>query len=500
MSMNGSSAVEKVLAKARQEIEIRKKAAAGASEAAKPNSKSHEPSEFEKDDPSKPEEVVDPEVAAIMEKIKPFPGYDKKRNYSSIVVGYDSFLLTLDKTTVPLLETKPSCLDGLTEQEEEDLRFLGVELIETIGHLLKLPMIVSETASIFFQRFYGLKSFVKHPFDHIVMACVLLATKVEEVPRRPREIITVFDHLKKSYQARTDKTIKLDVMKVDVKYVMLKNHVVAAERQILFAVGFVCQIKHPHGFIYVFLNTLNLLDNHELLKGAWNSMNDCMRTDLFLRYFPKTIAAACVVRTARMVNPEVILPHCEGYPWYEVYSISTHDVEHIIQVLDRIYQRTVPPDWLALAESVQEARRKKYGIEKEKMLTEEEAKNSITAEEDATKTQQNGMAKRLAVSPRSKDRSSRPDGPERREPSRDRSRSHRDRDDRRRDDRDRRDRDRRDRDRRDRDRDRRRRSRSRSTSPDRRRDRRDRDRRSDKRTSNRRSRSPPSRDRRRSRS
>lgn len=100
-----------------------------------------------------------------MEKIKPAPGYDKKRNYSDIVIGADSFLLRLDKKTKQYLDTKPSCLDGLTPEEEEDLRFLGAELIESIVHLLKLPMIVGETACIFFQRFYGVQSFVKYPIE-----------------------------------------------------------------------------------------------------------------------------------------------------------------------------------------------------------------------------------------------------------------------------------------------------------------------------------------------
>jgi hypothetical protein len=61
----------------------------------------------------------------------------------------------------------------------------------------------------------------------------------------------------------------IDVLKIDVKYVMLKNNVVAAERRILCALGFVCQIKHPHGYIFVYLKTLQLLDNSEILNTAW---------------------------------------------------------------------------------------------------------------------------------------------------------------------------------------------------------------------------------------
>ena len=111
-------------------------------------------------------------------------------------------------------------------------------------------------------------------------------------------------------------------------------------------------------------------------------MNDCMRTDLFLRYFPKTIAAGCIVRTCRASNPEVILPDTDGFAWYEVYGVSSRDVEFIIKVLDRMYERNASPNWLKLLESVAEARRKKFGIEKVEVITEEEAKKSINDEEE----------------------------------------------------------------------------------------------------------------------
>lgn len=132
---------------------------------------SFQPSEFERD--TKVEEEEDPAVIALMEKIKPAPGYDKKRNYSEIVVGAESFLLSLDKKTRIYLDTKPSCLDGLTSEEEEDLRYLGAEIIETMVYLLKLPMIVGETACIFFQRFYGIQSFVRHPFEVSFLVCFI---------------------------------------------------------------------------------------------------------------------------------------------------------------------------------------------------------------------------------------------------------------------------------------------------------------------------------------
>uniref|UniRef100_A0AC34QYP7 Uncharacterized protein n=1 Tax=Panagrolaimus sp. JU765 TaxID=591449 RepID=A0AC34QYP7_9BILA len=87
LSKNGTaSAADTVLAQAKREVEIRKRVQVAVLK--KPDAVKNaedQPSEFERD--TKVEDEEDPEVIKLMEKIKPAPGYDKKRNYSEIVVG-----------------------------------------------------------------------------------------------------------------------------------------------------------------------------------------------------------------------------------------------------------------------------------------------------------------------------------------------------------------------------------------------------------------------------
>ena len=52
------------------------------------------------------------------------------------------------------------------------------------------------TGCVLFQRFYYAKSLVKLPFDIVAMAALGLACKIEESPRRIRDIINVFKHIK----------------------------------------------------------------------------------------------------------------------------------------------------------------------------------------------------------------------------------------------------------------------------------------------------------------
>jgi len=58
------------------------------------------------------------------------------------------------------------------------------------------------TGQVLFQRFYYHKSFVNHNMDVVAMACINLAAKIEEAPRRIRDVINVFHHMKQIRQKR----------------------------------------------------------------------------------------------------------------------------------------------------------------------------------------------------------------------------------------------------------------------------------------------------------
>lgn len=68
-------------------------------------------------------------------------------------------------------------------------------------------------------------------------------------------------------------------------------------------------------------------------------MNDGLRTDIFLRYRPETIACACIYLAARTVSPPVPLPK-EPFPWYELYDASDRDVKAISLILVNLYSRS----------------------------------------------------------------------------------------------------------------------------------------------------------------
>lgn len=112
--------------------------------------------------------------------------------------GYGKIVLTLENCLLPeaKLSDTPSRQDGLDRQTEYDLRVLGCELIQTAGILLKLPQVAMATGQVLFQRFYYCKSFVRHGMETTAMSCLCLASKIEEAPRRIRDVINVFHHIR----------------------------------------------------------------------------------------------------------------------------------------------------------------------------------------------------------------------------------------------------------------------------------------------------------------
>jgi len=69
-------------------------------------------------------------------------------------------------------------------------------------------------------------------------------------------------------------------------------------------------------------------------------MNDSFRTNVFVRFHPETIAAACIYLAARMCK--VPLPN-HGAPWWTLIShTNLSDMREICREILRLYQRAKP--------------------------------------------------------------------------------------------------------------------------------------------------------------
>ncbi|GFT02965.1 cyclin-L1 [Nephila pilipes] len=276
-----------------------------------------------------------------------------KVQYSKVSLLLENCILPPDK-----LSPSPSQVDGLDPEAERELRILGCELIQTSGILLRLPQVAMATGQVLFQRFFYSKSFVRQPMEIVAMACITLASKIEEAPRRIRDVINVFHHIK---QVRSGKTIQPLIL--DQNYINLKNQVIKAERRVLKELGFCVHVKHPHKIIVTLLEVLKV-KNKKLMQTAWNYMNDSLRTELFVRYHPETIACGCIHLSSKLL--QIPLPNKPA--WYLVFGVSEQDINDVSIIILSLYTRKKPdPERLEklvedLKKSYMEAKSKAKGI------------------------------------------------------------------------------------------------------------------------------------------
>lgn len=127
-------------------------------------------------------------------------------------------------------------------------------------------------------------------------------------------------------------------MILDSSYIALKTQVIKAERRVLKELGFCVHVKHPHKLIVMYLQVLGFEQNTRLMQLAWNYMNDSLRTDVFVRYNPESIACACIYLTARKIN----LPLPNNPTWYGVFKVSEDDILDISYKIMELYRRPKP--------------------------------------------------------------------------------------------------------------------------------------------------------------
>ncbi|KAG8185607.1 hypothetical protein JTE90_023306 [Oedothorax gibbosus] len=176
-------------------------------------------------------------MAAVQQAVVQTNDVEKaKYKYSKVSLSLENCILPPDK-----LSPSPSQVDGLDPEAELELRILGCELIQISGILLRLPQVAMATGQVLFQRFFYSKSFVRHAMEVVAMACITLASKIEEAPRRIRDVVNVFHHIK---QVKSGKTIQPLIL--DQNYINQKNQVIKAERRVLKELGFCVHVKHPH--------------------------------------------------------------------------------------------------------------------------------------------------------------------------------------------------------------------------------------------------------------
>ena len=233
--------------------------------------------------------------------------------------NHDTFYLTDDQ-----IADSPSRRAGMDEETEFRLKVYGCELVQEAAVLLRAEQAVACTGQVLLHRFYAKRSLTKFDVERVAATMVFLACKLEECPRRLREVINVFHRMtcRRHHLGQEYEDIKQDLIRT--------------ERHALREFGFCIHVEHPHKFVLNYLRMFEL--GKDVMQRAWNYANDSLRTSLCVRFRADAVAAACVHLAARTEN--VGLP--EDPPWWSLFQVTEDGLRVMSESILALYEMLPP--------------------------------------------------------------------------------------------------------------------------------------------------------------
>uniref|UniRef100_A0A8C2JSB9 Cyclin-K n=1 Tax=Cyprinus carpio TaxID=7962 RepID=A0A8C2JSB9_CYPCA len=220
------------------------------------------------------------------------------KEYSNTAAG--SFATNLDHTKPCWywdkkdLARTPSQSDGMDPATEARYRREGARFIFDVGTRLGLHYDTLATGITYFHRFYMFHSFKPFPRYVTGACCLFLAGKVEETPKKCKDII------------KTTRSLLNDVQFAQFGDDP-KEEVMVLERILLQTIKFDLQVEHPYQFLLRYAKQLKGDKNkvQKLVQMAWTFVNDSLCTMLSLQWEPEIIAVAVMYLAGRLCKFDI---------------------------------------------------------------------------------------------------------------------------------------------------------------------------------------------------
>ncbi|KAM3188116.1 hypothetical protein ACTXT7_000885 [Hymenolepis weldensis] len=235
----------------------------------------------------------------------------------------------------------PSICDGIDPQTEKRYRREGARFILELSTRLHLRYDTWATAIVFFHRFYMCHSFKAFPRNVTAACCLMLAGKVEETPKKCRDIIRVARSIlpPQHYATFGDDP---------------REEVMMYERVLLKTIKFDLQVTHPYGFLLQYAKRFKGPQDKikEIVQMAWSFINDSLETTLCLQWEPEIIACAVLYLATRMKSFNVTDWQGKSrsdQSWYECFveGMTVDVMEDICHRILDIYSNVKSDDEVA---------------------------------------------------------------------------------------------------------------------------------------------------------
>lgn len=193
------------------------------------------------------------------------------------------------------IKNSPSYRDGIDSAVEARYRREGARFINDAGTKLGLRYDTCATGVVYFHRFYMFHSFKDFPRYVTASCCLFLAGKVEETPKKCKDIIKISQQIlnpKQFTQFGNDP----------------KEEVMTLERILLQTIKFDLQTEHPYAFLLKFAKMIkgDKEKIQKLVQMAWTFINDSLCTTLSLQWEPEIIAVSLMYLGTRLNKFEIV--------------------------------------------------------------------------------------------------------------------------------------------------------------------------------------------------
>eukprot|EP00741_Cyanophora_paradoxa_P012658 tig00020614_g12229.t1 len=198
------------------------------------------------------------------------------------------------------------------------------------GQKLRLPQITIATAIVFFHRFFIRQSFKAHDRFIVGTTCLFLAGKVEETPKKLKDVISITYQVRNKTLPKSHQELKPESQ----EFWELKEKVLITERVLLQTIAFDLTVEHPYKHLLAYVKKID--GTKELAQVAWNFVNDSFRTSLCLQFAPRIIAAAAIYLAAKFLRINLQNgQNSQGPPWWQMFDAKMDEMKNISnQILD----------------------------------------------------------------------------------------------------------------------------------------------------------------------